>query len=305
MSGGVITTSSWAKALWPGVNFFYGQAYKEKPTQWTDLFETRKSEKNYEEVVSSSGFGLAPVKPEGAAISYDSNQQGFTTRVKHVTYALGFIVTKEAFEDDLYNVVAPKRAKQLAFSMRQTKEIVGANMYNRAFDSNYVYGDGVSIINASHPNVSGGTQSNRLAVDADLSEASLEQAYIDISFLKDDRGLLIAYRPESLHIHPSLEFEAARILKSVGRVGTDLNDINAIKEIGMFPKGVKINHYFTDPDAWFIRTDCPEGPIHFERRAESFDMDNDFETYNAKFRADARYSFVFGDYRSVFGSQGG
>jgi len=301
---GVINSSNWAKALWPGVKFFYGQSYNEYPTQFTDLYEKQSSEKQYEEVVGSSGFGLALVKPEGAPITYDSNRQGFTTRVKHVTYALGFIVTKEAFDDDLYNVVAPKRAKQLAFSMRQTKENVGASLYNRAFDGTLVYGDGVSIISAAHPNVSGGTQSNRLAVDADLSEAALEQAVIDIQRLTDDRGLRIAYKPKSLHIPPELQFEAMRILQTNGRVGTDLNDINAIKEVGIFPGGVKVNQYFSDPDAWFIRTNCPDGPIYFERAGDTFEMDNDFDTLNAKFRAYGRYSFVFADWRSIFGSQG-
>lgn len=301
---GVINSSNWAKALWPGVKFFYGQSYNEYPTQYTDLYEKQSSEKQYEEVVGSSGFGLALVKPEGAPITYDSNRQGFTTRVKHVTYALGFIVTKEAFDDDLYNVVAPKRAKQLAFSMRQTKENVGASLYNRAFDGTLVYGDGVSIISAAHPNVSGGTQSNRLAVDADLSEAALEQSVIDIQRLTDDRGLRIAYKPKSLHIPPELQFEAMRILQTNGRVGTDLNDINAIKEVGIFPGGVKVNQYFSDPDAWFIRTNCPDGPIYFERAGDTFEMDNDFDTLNAKFRAYGRYSFVFADWRSIFGSQG-
>lgn len=301
---GVINSSNWAKALWPGVKFFYGQAYNEYPTQYTDLYEKQSSEKQYEEVVGSSGFGLALVKPEGAPITYDSNRQGFTTRVKHVTYALGFIVTKEAFDDDLYNVVAPKRAKQLAFSMRQTKENVGASLYNRAFDGTLVYGDGVSIISSAHPNVSGGTQSNRLAVDADLSEAALEQSVIDIQRLTDDRGLRIAYKPKSLHIPPELQFEAMRILQTNGRVGTDLNDINAIKEVGIFPGGVKVNQYFSDPDAWFIRTNCPDGPIYFERAGDTFEMDNDFDTLNAKFRAYGRYSFVFADWRSIFGSQG-
>lgn len=301
---GVINSSNWAKALWPGVKFFYGQSYNEYPTQYTDLYEKQSSEKQYEEVVGSSGFGLALVKPEGAPITYDSNRQGFTTRVKHVTYALGFIVTKEAFDDDLYNVVAPKRAKQLAFSMRQTKENVGASLYNRAFDGTLVYGDGVSIISAAHPNVSGGTQSNRLAVDADLSEAALEQSVIDIQRLTDDKGLRIAYKPKSLHIPPELQFEAMRILQTNGRVGTDLNDINAIKEAGIFPGGVKVNQYFSDPDAWFIRTNCPDGPIYFERAGDTFEMDNDFDTLNAKFRAYGRYSFVFADWRSIFGSQG-
>ena len=300
----VINTSSFAKALWPGVNAWYGKAYNEYPVEWTDLFEQHKTDRAFVEDVGISGFGLASIKTEGAPITYDSERQGFTTRYTMVTYALGFIVTREAFDDDLYGVVGERRAQGLAFSMRQTKEIVAANVYNRAFTSGYVGGDGVTLIHASHPNVAGGTQSNKPSVDADLSEAVLEQAFIDIAALKNDRGLQISLIPQSIHIHPSNEFELARILKSVGRVGTDNNDINALNTLGKFPKGMKINHYFTDSDAWFIRTNAPHGMKYFERRGDAFDMDNDFDTENAKFKATARYSFGWTDWRGIYGCQG-
>ena len=204
---------------------------------------------------------------------------------------------------DLYGKVGAQKAKALARSMRQTKEIVGANIYNRAFDSGYTGGDGVSLINASHPNVAGGTFSNQIGTAADLSEAALEQAVIDIAGFRDDRGLLIAAKPQQLVIPYQLQFEAARILSSDGRVGTDLNDPNVLKDKGMFTN-VTINHYLTDADAWFIRTNVKDGLKYFERRGDQFEMDNDFDTENAKFKATARYSFGWSDPRSIYASQG-
>ena len=300
---GVINSGSFAKAMWPGVNTWYGKAYNEYPVEYTNLFDTYKSTRAFEEDVGVSGFGLAVVKGEGAPITYDSERQAFITRYQHVTFALGFVITREAMDDDQYDIIGQRKAQGLAFSMRQTKEIVGANVYNRAFNSTYIGGDGVAMIANNHPNITGGTQSNLIATASDLSEASLEQACIDIAGFTNDRGLLIAVRPESLIIPRQLIFEAKRILATDGRVGTDLNDLNAIKTLGSIPK-VVTNHYLTDPDAWFIRTNAPQGMKHFERRADSFDLDNDFDTENAKFKATARYSFGWTDWRGVYGSPG-
>jgi hypothetical protein len=299
----ITSSSTFAKALWPGVNAWYGKAYSEFPTEWNKIFPTYKSSKAYEEDVGLSGFGLAVVKPEGTGISYDSEKQGFTTRYTHVTYGLGFIVTREAFDDDQYDVVGSRKAKGLAFSMRQTKEVIAANVLNRAFTSTYAGGDGKELCATDHPNVAGGTWRNELATAADLSEAALEQAMIDIADFKNDRGLKIAVRPTKLIIPTALMFEATRILKADGRVGTDLNDPNALKTMGLVPE-VVVNHYLTDSDAWFLLTDAPEGLKHFERRADAFDMDNDFDTENAKFKATARYSFGWTDPRGIFGSPG-
>lgn len=299
-----ITTGSFAKALWPGVNTWYGNAYKEYPVEWDKLFDKYTSKRHFEEDVGTSGFGLAVVKPEGDAITYDTERQAFITRYTHVVYALGFVVTREMFEDDLYDVVGQKKAKALAFSMRQTKETVAANVYNRAFNSSYTGGDGKELLATDHPNFSGGTWANELATAADLSEAALEQACIDIAGFTNDRGLKIAYRPQSLILPKELEFDAARILKNVDRPATGDRDINALVKLSKFPKGMMVNHYLTDTDAWFIKTDCPDGMKYFERRADQFDMDNDFDTENAKFKATSRYSFGWTDPRSLFGSPG-
>lgn len=299
-----VTTGSFAKALWPGVNAWYGKAYNEYPTEWDKLFDKYTSRRNYEEDVGISSFGLAVQKAEGAPVSYDSERQGFVTRYTHVVYALGFMITREIMEDDQYDVVGQRRAQGLAFSMRQTKEIVGANVYNRAFNSSYPTGDGVALLANNHPNVAGGTWSNILATASDLSEAALEQACIDIQGFRNDRGLLISIKPRKLIVHYANEFEAYRILKAVGRTGTDTNDPNAIKEMGIFPEGIFVSHYLTDSDAWFIRTNAPHGMKYFERRADEFTMDNDFDTENAKFKATARYSFGATDPRGLFGSPG-
>jgi len=299
-----ISTGSFSKALWPGVNAWYGEAYNEYPVEFDKIFEKETSTRNYEEDVLVTSFGYAIQKPEGSGISYDTQRQGFITRYTHIVYGLGFIITREMFEDDLYDVAAKKRAKGLAFSMRQTKEIIGANVYNRAFNSSYLGGDGVSLINSAHPNVVGGTWSNTLAVPSDLSEAALEQAIVQISVFQNDRGLIISAVPESLIVPWNLEFEAHRILKSDQRVGGDLNDTNALKDMGKFPKGIIMNHFFTDPDAWFIRTNVPDGMKYFERRADEFSEDNDFDTENAKFKATGRYSFGWSDPRGLFGSAG-
>jgi hypothetical protein len=299
----VMTRNNFAKALWPGVNAWYGKEYNDWPVQYTDLFDTHKSRRAYEEDVSVSSFGLASVKNEGDGIAYDSEQQGYLTRYNHVTYGLGFIITKEAFDDDLYDIVGERRAKALARSLRQTKEVIGANVYNRAFNSSYTGGDGKELCATDHPNIAGGTWQNELSTAADLSEAALEQAIIDMADWTDDRGIQIAVRPEKLIIPSELVFEAERILMSTGRVATADNDLNALKSMGKF-SGATVNNYLTDADAWFIRTDVQNGMKYWERRADEFTTDNDFDTDNAKFKATARFSFGWTDPKAVFGSPG-
>ena len=299
----IINSGSFAKALWPGVNAWYGKSYNDYSVEYTDLFDKFTSSKSFEEDVGVSSFGLAVQKAEGAPISYDTERQGFITRYQHVVFALGFIITREVMEDDQYDIVGQKKANALARSIRQTKEIVGANVYNRAFNTSYTGGDGVTMVNSAHPNIKGGTWSNIIATAADLSEAAIEQACIDIAGFTDDAGLLIAARPMSLVIPRQLIYEAKRILGSDGRVGTTNNDLNALKTMGAIPK-VVTNHYLTDTDAWFIRTDVKDGLKYFERRADSFDMDNDFDTDNAKFKAMSRYSFGWTDPRAIYGSAG-
>lgn len=300
---GIITSSSFAKLLWPGLNSVYGKEYNDYPVEWEKLFEKNTSDRAYEEDLGISSFGLASVKSEGAPIVYDTERQGFTSRYNHVVYALGFIITREIYEDDQYGKVGAQKAKALARSMRQTKEINGANVYNRAFTAGYTGGDGKTLIASDHLNVAGGTFSNQIATASDLSEAALEQAVIDIAGFRDDRGLLIAAKPQKLVIPYQQQFEAHRIIGANGRVGTDFNDPNAIKDMSIF-KDVVVNHYFTDADAWFILTDVKDGMKYFERRADQFEMDNDFDTENAKFKATARYSFGWSDPRGIYGSQG-
>jgi phage major head subunit gpT-like protein len=298
-----INSSSFAKALWPGINTWYGQTYDEWPEEYKALFDQEGSDRAYEEDVGTTGFGLASAKPEGQAITYDDESQAYTTRYTHVVYALGFIITREIYEDDQYDVVGKRRAQGLAFSMRQTKEIVAANVYNRFTTAGYTGGDGVVLGSASHPNKAGGTWSNILATAADLSEASLEQACIDIMKFTNDRGLKIKVVPESLIIPVDLAFEARRILGSDGRVSTADNDLNALKSFGTFGN-VVVNHYLTDTSQWFIRTNVQNGMKCFERRAMEFGMDNDFDTENAKYKASERYSFGWTDPRGIFGSPG-
>jgi len=297
-----VNTGLFGKALWPGVNRWYGQAYDEFPVEYTKIFDTRSSRKNFEEDMSVSLFGLPVQKGEGQPVVYDTEQQGFLDRYTHVVYALGFIITKELVEDDLYDIVGERKAKGLAFSMRQNKEIVGANILNRAFSGSYTYGDGVSLISASHPNVAGGTWSNQISIAADISEAALEQAVIDIQKWTNDRGLRIAVLPEKLVIPPDLDFEANKILQTQYEVGTNNNTVNLVRS--RFPGGVVKNHYLTDTDAWFIITNVPNGMTYFERRADSFTQDDDFDTDNAKFKATGRYSFGCSDKRAIYGSAG-
>jgi len=298
-----ISTGSFAKALWPGVNAWYGQAYDEHNVEYTDLFDIEKSRKAYEEDMGTSMFGLAAVKPEGASISYDSATQGFLTRYQHVTYGLGFIITREMVDDDLYDVIGKKRAQGLAFSMRQTKEVVCANVYNRAFNSAYAGGDGKELLATDHVNVVGPAYANETTAAA-LSEASLEDLSILTMKATNDRGLNISIHGQSLIVPPDLVFEADRILNSPLRVGTANNDLNALKNMGKFPGGVKVNHYLTSTTAYFIRTNCPDGMKLFERRADDFSMDNDFDSDNAKYKATARWSCGWTDPRGLYGNAG-
>lgn len=304
-----INTSSFAKALWPGVNSWYGASYNQYNVEWDKLFDKDTSRKNFEEIVGESGFGLFNTKNESSPVLYDTARQGFTSRFNHVVYALGFIITREMVEDDLYDVIGKRKASALASSARQTKEIIGANIYNRAFNTSFVGGDGSTLLagaaggSASHPNVAGGTWVNTPTVALDISEAALEQACIDIAGFQDDRGLLIKVLPETLVIPRQLIFEAKRILGSDGRVGTDNNDLNAIKQMGLIPQ-VVTNHFLTDTDAWFIRTDVKDGMKYFERRGDEFTMDEDFDTENAKYKATMRFSFGWADPRALYGSPG-
>lgn len=299
----VITTGSFAKDLWPGVNKWYGDAYSEYPVEFTEIFGEESSSLAFEEDVGISGFGLAAEKPEGRGINYDDARQGFVDRYIHTVYALGFIITREMYEDGISGTVALKRARALAFSMRQTKEILGANILNRAFDSDYTYGDGKELCSLLRPNVSGGTWQNELTTASDLNEAALEQACIDIANFTNDRGLRIAVRPMKLIINVNNTFESTRVLKSELRPGTTDNDLNAIRALGMIPE-VVINHYLTDTDAWFLKTDCPEGLKWFNRRSEEFDTDNDFDTENARFKSSFRASWGCTDKRGIYGSPG-
>ena len=264
----IITTGSFAKALWPGVNAWYGKSYSEYPVEHDKLFDKYSSRKAWEEDVGTTSFGLAFLKGEGASVQFDTEQQGFVSRYTHAEYALGFIITKNMVEDDLYDVVGERKAKSLAYSMRQTKETVAANVYNRAFNANYLGGDGLEMCSLLHINVAGGTWANELATAADISEAALEQALIDISGFTNDRGLKIAVRAKNIIVPKELDFEINKILKTEYEVGTANNTVNIVR--GRFPGGVTVNHYLTDTDAWFIRTDAPHGLKHFERRADSF-----------------------------------
>lgn len=301
---GIITTASHPKALWPGIKAWWGQVYDEHQEEYTDLFDSDTSSQNYEEDVQLTGFGLVQRKSEGAPVQYDSEVQGFVTRYTHIAYALGYIVTKEELDDNLYESVSKRRAAALAMSFRQTKENIAANIYNRAFNSSYTGGDGQPLCSTAHPNTSGGTFANKPTVDADLSEAALESALIDIMGYQNDRGLLISVMPKSLHISRYEWFNAQRILKSVYTPGSANNDINVLKATNAFPEGIKLNHYFTAPHAWFIRTNIPRGMIHYQRVGIQFDQDNDFDTMNAKAKGYERYSFGWTDPRAVYGVNG-
>lgn len=296
---GVITTGNHPKALWPGMHAFFGASYNEHPVEYTQIFDVEKSSKNYEEDSKLAGFGLAPEKSQGGSVSYDTETQGYTKRYTHVVYGLGYIVTEEELEDNLYETVSRKRIKRLAFSMRQTREIVGANVLNRAFNSSYTGGDAKELLATDHPSLAG-TFQNELTTAADLSEAALEDLVILIGQAKNERGLNIALRPKKLIVPVNLMFDAKRILKSEMQSGTANNDINALR--GMFD--FSVNHYLTDTDAWFVKTDCPDGMRWFDRRALKFEQDSDFDTANAKAKATMRFSVGWSDPLGMFGSPG-
>ena len=299
---GIINTGSIPKALWPGVQHFWGIFYDEHKMQYTDLFDTENSYKNYEEDVQVVSFGLAPQKAQGSSVVYDSEVQGYTNRSTHVSYGLGYIVTREELDDNLYPKVAKRRTQSLARSMIQTKENVGANIYNRAYNSSYTFADGKELIATDHP-TQAGDQQNEMTAAADLSEAALEDLCILIRKATDDRGLKVNLSPKSLIVPPDLEFEACRILKSYLQNDTANNAINALMTLNKFPEGVKTNVYLTDTDAYFIRTDTP-GLVHYERTPIEFTQDNDFDTENFKAKAFERYSFTAYDWRSLYGSEG-
>lgn len=299
----VITTGSHPKSLWPGVKKFFGKTYAEKPLVCEMVFDEVASTKAYEEYVEETGFGLAPIKAEGAGVSYDTDAQGYTSRITNVTYALGAKITQEAIEDNQYESVARKKSAKLARSMRQTKENVFANVFNRGFTAAYAGGDGKELFATDHPTLSG-NQANELSVGADLSEASLEDLLTLIRGAKDSRGLRIQLKGQKLIVPPELEFEATRILSSVNQSGTANNDINAMRELGMLPGGVVVWDYLTDADAFFVKTDAPDGLIRQQRRALSLSQDNDFDTSNACMKADERYAAGWSDWRGCFASPG-
>ena len=298
-----ITTGNHPKSLWPGVKAFFGKTYREKPTVYSMVFDSMTSDKAYEEVVEETGFGLAPQKAEGASVSYDTDAQGYTTRFTNVTYGLGAVVTREAIEDNQYENVASRTASKLARSMRQTKENVHANVLNRAFTAAFAGGDGVELLATNHPSLVG-NQQNELTVAADLSEASLEDVLTLIRLATDSRGLRIQLEGQKLIVPPQLAFEATRILSSTNQSGTANNDINAMKALGLLPGGVVVWDFLTDTDAFFVKTDAPEGLMTFQRRALALTQDNDFDTENARMKATERYVAGFGDWRGIFGSPG-
>lgn len=299
-----ITRSQLLKELEPGLNALFGMEYDRYDNEHAEIFDTENSDRAFEEEVMLSGFGQAPTKGEGAAVAYDTAGEAFTARYTHETIALAFAITEEAVEDNLYDKLSARYTRALARSMANTKQVKAASVLNNAFSSSYVGGDGVSLVNSAHPTTGGGNLSNTLATQADLNETSLEQALIDIAAFIDERGLKIATRGMKLIIPPALQFTAERILKSEQRVSTSDNDINAIKTGGYLPQGFAVNHFLTDPDAWFVKTDAPNGLKHFVRSPLKTAMEGDFETGNVRYKARERYSFGWSDPRAIYGSQG-
>jgi len=300
---GAIMTGNHPKALWPGIKAWWGRQYDEHQTEYTDLFDIDTSRQNYEEDVQLTGFGLAPVKKQGLGVHYDSETQGWTKRYTHVVYGLGYIVTREELEDNLYTMVSKRRSTALAFSMRQTKENVGAQVYNRAFNTSYTGGDGSELCDTNHAGL-GGTWANEPTAAADISEAAIEDMVILIMGATNDKGLKISLVAKSLIVHRSDWFEANRILQSVLQNDTANNALNVLRSTNAITGGIKVNHYLTDSDAWFIRTNVPRGMIMFQRRAIEFTQDNDFDTENAKAKNTERYSVGWTDPRGVYGSPG-
>ena len=298
-----ISRNQLVKELEPGLNALFGLEYKQYENQTSDIYTTESSDRAFEEEVMLSGFAQAQVKPEGGGVVYDNAQETFTARYTNETIALAFAITEEAIEDNLYDRLASRYTKALARSMASTKNIKGAAVLNNAFTAAFAGGDGVSLINVAHPTLAGNF-SNRLATNADLNETSLEQSLIDIAAFTDERGLKVAARGMKLVIPSNLQFTADRLMNTQGRVGTADNDINAMKNMGMIPEGYTVNHYLTDTDAFFIKTDVPNGLKHFSRSPIKTTMEGDFDTGNVRYKARERYVFGFSDPRGIFGSQG-
>jgi hypothetical protein len=299
-----ISRAQLLKELLPGLNALFGLEYARYGEQHKEIFETETSERSFEEETKLSGFSAAPVKNEGSAISYDNAQEVFTARYNHETIALGFSLTEEAIEDNLYDSLSSRYTKALARAMAYTKQTKAAAVLNNGFDTDYPGGDGVPLFSASHPLVSGGTNSNIPSVAADLNETSLEAAVIQIAAWTDERGLLIAAKPRKLVIPPSLQFVATRLLETELRVATADNDLNAIKSNGSIPEGYTVNNFLTDTDAWFLTTDVPNGLKHFVRTPMATSMDGDFDTGNVRYKARERYSFGVSDPLGIYGSPG-
>ena len=298
-----ISRSQLVKELEPGLNALFGLEYKNYADEHAQIFDVENSDRAFEEEVMLSGFANASVKPEGSGVNYDTAQESFTARYTHETLALAFSITEEAIEDNLYDRLASRYTKALARSMANAKQVKAANVLNNAFDSSFTGGDGVELCSAVHPIVAG-TFKNELSTAADLNETSLEQALIDIAAMTDERGLKIAAKGTKMIIPSALQFTAERLMKSQGRVGTADNDINAVGSMGMIPQGYVVNHYLTDTDAFFIKTDVPNGLKMFVRAPIKTAMEGDFETGNVRYKARERYSFGFSDPRGIFGSPG-
>ena len=298
-----ISRGQLAKELEPGLNALFGLEYKNYENQHSEIFDKESSDRAFEEEVMLSGFGTAGVKQEGSAVGYDDAQETFTSRYTHETIALAFSITEEAIEDNLYDSLGSRYTKALARSMATTKQVKAANVLNNGFDSSFKGGDGKELFATDHPTLNG-TVKNELSTAADLNETSLEQSLIDIAAMTDERGLKIAAKGVKMIIPSALQFTAERLMKSSQRVGTADNDINAVKSMGMIPQGYVVNNYLTDTDAFFIKTDVPNGMKYFERAALKTAMEGDFDTGNMRYKARERYSFGFSDFRGIFGSPG-
>jgi hypothetical protein len=299
-----ISRAQLLKELLPGLNALFGMEYKRYGEEHKEIYETETSERSFEEETKLAGFSAAPVKPEGQAIAYDNAQEAWTARYNHETIAMGFSITEEAMEDNLYDSLSARYTKSLARAMAYTKQVKAAAVLNQGFNGAVTYGDGVSLFSTAHPLISGGTNSNRPTVGADLNETSLESAVIQIAGWTDERGLLIAAKPRKLIVPPALMFVATRLLETELRVATADNDINALKNNGSIPEGYTVNHFLTDTNAWFLTTDVPNGLKHFIRTPMSTSMDGDFDTGNARYKARERYSFGVSDPLGIFGSPG-
>lgn len=299
-----ISRAQMLKELIPGLNALFGLEYKKYAEEHTEIYETESSDRSFEEETKLSGFGAAPVKAEGAAMAYDNAQEAYTSRYVHETIVLGFSITEEAMEDNLYASLGARYTKALARAMAHTKQVKAASILNNGFSGSFPGGDGVALFATNHPLVGGGTNANRPTTGADLNETSLENAVIQISQWTDERGLLIAARPVKMIVPPQLMFVAERLMKTDGRVGTADNDINALKNMGAIPQGYTVNHYLTDTNAWFLKTDVPNGLKHFRRVAMKTGTDGDFDTGNMRYKARERYSFGWSDPLSAWGSPG-